>query len=106
MRFWSLFASSHHAHLIILIADVFNWQARKLAEEGRLKEAERLYVTVKEPDMAIAMYKRAKQYDNMIRLVKQFHADLLQDTYIHVAKEIESEGKHKQAEHYYIEGEC
>ena len=62
-------------------------------------------MTVKEPDMAIAMYKRAKQYDNMIRLVKQFHADLLQDTYIHVAKEIESEGKHKQAEHYYIEGE-
>ena len=46
----------------------------------------RLYVTVNEPDLAITMYKKLKMYGDMIRLVKQFHSELLQDTHLHLAK--------------------
>ena len=46
----------------------------------------RLYLTVKEPDLAINMYKKLRQYDNMIRLVSVFHSDLLNDTHLHLGK--------------------
>ena len=36
-------------------------QASQLEKEGRLSEAEQLYVLVNEPDTAISMYKKAKQ---------------------------------------------
>jgi len=32
------------------------------------------------------MYKKAKQYDNMIRLVTKFRKDLLKDTHQHLAQ--------------------
>lgn len=46
----------------------------------------RLFVAVKEPDLAISMYKKQKMYNDMVRLVKVHHKDLLQDTYLHLAK--------------------
>ena len=48
--------------------------------------AHRLYVTVEEPDLAITMYKRQKMYTDMIRLVKQYHQDLVPDTHLHLAR--------------------
>ena len=36
-------------------------RAKILEEEGRLREAERLYVLVNEPDLAISMYKNNEQ---------------------------------------------
>ena len=47
---------------------------------------DRLYITVDEPDLAISMYKKLKMYNDMIRLVKHFHKDLLPDTHQHLAK--------------------
>jgi len=38
-------------------------------------------LSANEPDLAINMYKKAKQYDNMIRLVTKFRKDLLKDTH-------------------------
>lgn len=60
--------------------------AQELEGAGKLKEAEKLYVVVEEADMAISMYKKAKQYDPMIRLMTVYHKDLLNDTHIHLAK--------------------
>ena len=37
--------------------------------QGKLKEAEQLYVKVNEPDLAINMYKKQRKYDAMVRLV-------------------------------------
>jgi len=54
-------------------------------------------------DLAINMYKKAKQYDNMIRLVTKFRKDLLKDTHQHLAHQLEMENNSKQAEHHYIE---
>ena len=36
-------------------------KAEELENEGRLREAERLYILVKEPDLAISMYNKCKQ---------------------------------------------
>lgn len=45
------------------------------------KDAEKMYLSANEPDLAINMYKKAKQYDNMIRLVTKFRKDLLKETH-------------------------
>ncbi|RWS06825.1 Wimple/ift172-like protein [Dinothrombium tinctorium] len=76
--------------------------AKSLENEGKLKEAERIYLTCDDADSAISMYKSRKQYDSMIKLVKQFHPDLLISTHLHLAKELESEGLYNQAESHYV----
>ena len=40
-------------------------QAEKLEGDGKLKEAEKLYVSVGEPDLAITMYKKHRNYDQV-----------------------------------------
>ena len=64
-------------------------QAQQLEEQGRFKEAEKLYISVQEPDLAISMYKKQRQYEHMTRLVQTFHPDLLQSTHLHLAQELE-----------------
>ena len=32
------------------------------------------------------MHKKLRRYDDMIRLVREYHPDLLQDTHVHLAK--------------------
>ncbi|XP_078598147.1 intraflagellar transport protein 172 homolog [Branchiostoma floridae x Branchiostoma japonicum] len=85
------------------VAVLYITQAQQLESQGRYREAERLYITVDEPDLAITMYKKLRRYDDMIRLVRMHHKDLLQDTHLHLAKELESEGNFRQAEHHYLE---
>ena len=78
-------------------------QAQSLEEQGRFKEAEKLYISVQEPDLAISMYKKQRQYDHMTRLVQTYHPDLLQSTHVHLAQELEQEGNQRSAERHYIE---
>ena len=52
-------------------------QAHRLESSGKYKEAERLYVMVHEPDLAINMHKKGRRYDDMIRLVTSYRKDLL-----------------------------
>ncbi len=60
-------------------------EAQKFEREGRYNDAERMYLTANEPDLAINMYKNAEQYDHMVRLVAKYRRDLLRDTHIHLA---------------------
>ncbi|XP_062507829.1 intraflagellar transport protein 172 homolog isoform X2 [Corticium candelabrum] len=69
------------------VATLYISQAQHMESEGKYREAERLYVIVNEPDLAITMYKKIKQHDNMIRLVGIHHNELLADTHLHLAKE-------------------
>lgn len=78
-------------------------RAQDLEKEGKYKEAERLFTTVDEPDLAITMYKKNKMYDDMIRLVAKYHKDLLTDTHLHLAKELEGETRFQEAEYHYLE---
>ena len=43
------------------IQQLYVSRARELVEQGKLREAEKLYVIVDEPDLAISMYKKHKQ---------------------------------------------
>ncbi|XP_070378558.1 intraflagellar transport protein 172 homolog [Dermacentor albipictus] len=84
------------------VTSMYTEQASELEKQGKLREAEKLYLFIEEPDLAIAMYKRYRQYDNMMRVVKEFHPDLLSDTHLHLAKELEGEGNYLQAEAHYL----
>ncbi|XP_042189213.1 intraflagellar transport protein 172 homolog [Callorhinchus milii] len=85
------------------VAILYINQAQELEKQGKYKEAERLYVAVDQPDLSITMYKKLKMYDDMIRLVAKYHNDLLPDTHLHLAKELESEGRFREAEYHYLE---
>lgn len=78
-------------------------QAQNLEEQGRFREAETLYLRGKEIDDAINMYKKARMYDDMIRLVSTFRKDLLLETHLHLAQQLEAEGNYKQAEQHFAE---
>ncbi|KAI1241384.1 hypothetical protein IHE44_0009870 [Lamprotornis superbus] len=79
-------------------------QAQEMERQGKYKEAERLYITMNEPDLAITMYKKCKMYDEMVCLVAKYHKDLLGDTHLHLGKELEAEGRLQEAEYHYLEG--
>jgi intraflagellar transport protein 172 len=59
-------------------AEMYTKEAAELEAQGRYKEAEQLYLAVQQPNKAIAMYKSASLWDDMIRLVEQVHPDHLQ----------------------------
>lgn len=61
-----------------------------------------MYIIVQEYDLAIAMYKKCGQYDNMIRLVSKYRSNLLKDTHLNVAQKLHKEGNFKLAEQHYI----
>jgi intraflagellar transport protein 172 len=77
------------------VSAMFIHQAQRLEREGNQKLAERVYLVVDEPDLAITMYKKARQYDNMVRLVKSSRPELLKETYLHLAQQLEMEGNLK-----------
>uniref|UniRef100_W5NFZ6 Intraflagellar transport protein 172 homolog n=1 Tax=Lepisosteus oculatus TaxID=7918 RepID=W5NFZ6_LEPOC len=78
-------------------------RAQELEKQGKYKDAERLFATVDEPDLAITMYKKNKMYDDMIRLVAKHHRDLLTETHLHLAKELEGESRFQEAEYHFLE---
>ena len=43
------------------IRELYVSRAGEMEDQGKLREAEKLYVIVEEPDLAISMYKRHKQ---------------------------------------------
>ncbi|XP_019769911.2 intraflagellar transport protein 172 homolog [Dendroctonus ponderosae] len=84
------------------VSEMYISRAEEQEEAGKLREAEKLYLSVNSPDLAIAMYKRMEQYDNMIRLVERYHPNLLQTTHLHLGQQLESQGKHRAAEIHYL----
>uniref|UniRef100_A0A4W5KBN0 Intraflagellar transport protein 172 homolog n=1 Tax=Hucho hucho TaxID=62062 RepID=A0A4W5KBN0_9TELE len=86
------------------VSTLYISRAQDLEGEGKYKEAERLFATVEEPDLAITMYKKNKMFDDVIRLVAKHHPDLLSETHLHLAKELETESRFSEAEYHYMEG--
>ena len=84
------------------VADMYSRMGKAMESEGKLAEAEKLYVICGLPDQAIAMYKHAHRYEAMLRLVAQFHPQLLQETRLHLAKELEALGRPSEAEAQYV----
>ncbi|XP_076011253.1 intraflagellar transport protein 172 homolog [Genypterus blacodes] len=80
-------------------------KAQELEIDGKLKEAERLFATVSQPDLAITMYKKNRMFDDVIRLVAKHHPSLLAETHHHLAKELEAESRFSEAEYHFMEAE-
>uniref|UniRef100_A0A0X3PJC6 Intraflagellar transport protein 172 homolog n=1 Tax=Schistocephalus solidus TaxID=70667 RepID=A0A0X3PJC6_SCHSO len=85
------------------LTEMYLRQAEQLDKMGKLKDAERLYLTVKRTDRAMSMYKNHRQYRDIIRLVRAHNPDILEQTYFRLAQELELEGNLRQAEQYYME---
>lgn len=82
---------------------IYTRRARELEAAARFQEAERMYLAVKQHDLAINMWKKARMYDQMVRLVATYRKDLLTETHLHLAQQLEGEGDLKQAEHHFLE---
>lgn len=54
-----------------MLQEVYNLKARELEAAGRLRDAEKLYCSIKAYDDAITMYKRHSMWEHVIRLVAQ-----------------------------------
>lgn len=76
--------------------------AQQFETDGKLKDAEKIYLLCDQSDRAISMYKDAKQYESMIKLVSQYHPNLLVETHKHLAKELEQEKFYSKAEIHYL----
>lgn len=81
------------------VIDLFTEMAR---EVNNHRQAEKLFLAINDTDSAIEMYKKVEKYDDMIRLVSQYHPDLLNDTHLHLARELESRGRLKEAESHFL----
>lgn len=81
---------------------MYTKEAETLERNGKYKEAEKLYLSIDAADMAIAMYKRAEQFENMVRLVEIYHPDLVQTTRLHLGQQLESQSKFTAAEQHYL----
>jgi len=68
------------------VSGMYVQQAKQLESQAKYKDAERLYITVNEPDLAIAMYQSKKMWNDMIRLVKVHYKDRAQESHLIVAK--------------------
>lgn len=47
-------------------------QGAMLQRQGKFREAEKLFVSIDQPDAAISMYKQQKQYDQVCYIVHIF----------------------------------
>eukprot|EP00668_Euglena_longa_P000083 GGOE01000099.1.p1 GENE.GGOE01000099.1~~GGOE01000099.1.p1 ORF type:complete len:1743 (+),score=650.33 GGOE01000099.1:779-5230(+) len=85
------------------IAALYINQAQQLELAAKYKDAEKLYLKVNEPDLAIHMYKKSRKFDDMIRLVTVYRKELLQKTHQTLAAQMEREGNMKTAEYHYTQ---
>eukprot|EP00672_Neobodo_designis_P025471 CAMPEP_0174835280 /NCGR_PEP_ID=MMETSP1114-20130205/5324_1 /TAXON_ID=312471 /ORGANISM="Neobodo designis, Strain CCAP 1951/1" /LENGTH=1775 /DNA_ID=CAMNT_0016069225 /DNA_START=364 /DNA_END=5691 /DNA_ORIENTATION=+ len=84
---------------------LFVAQAKQLEAKGDYHGAEQIYIKVNEPDKAIVMYKKARDWANMIRVVQAFHPEnIVNKTRLNIAGNLEKEKNYKQAEQYFVAG--
>lgn len=93
----------NHTGDYFVVIRMYMRQAEALEQSGKLKEAERLYSTIKRVDRAMTMYKNRRQYREMARLVSTHKPELLEQTLMRIAQELECEGNLRQAEQYYLQ---
>ena len=85
------------------VQELYTGEAQRLEAAGKWKEAEKLYVTVGAVDAAIAMYRKHRQYDDLLRVIAQHRKDALTETQLHLGHQFETEGNFKAAESAYTQ---
>ena len=56
---------------VLFMQEVYTQKAHELEAGGRLRDAEKLYCSIKAYESAIALYKRHSMWDHVVRLVAQ-----------------------------------
>lgn len=84
------------------LSELFMDVALKLEQEKKYRDAEKVYLTTGQPDLAINMYKNLEMYDAMIRLVERYHKEHLENTHLQLARQLEEKGRLKNAEVHFI----
>lgn len=84
------------------VRDMFIDIAKNMETKSKFRDAEKIYITIGEPDQAIQMYKNLEMFDSMIRLIERYHKDLVESTHMNLARQLEGKGKYKNAEVHYI----
>ena len=77
--------------------------AQQSAVAGDLRSAEKLFLLSGQVELAIQMYRRAKEYDAMVRLVATHRRGDLKVTHLHLARQLAGEKDLKGAERHYCE---
>jgi len=86
------------------IVQLFVTQAKTLEGKGDYAAAEQIYTKINEPDKAIVMYKKARDFPNMIRLVSAYRPELVGKTHLNLAEQFKKEKNFKLSEQHYISG--
>lgn len=86
------------------VSSLYKQQAHVLQGKGKWREAERLLLTVNALDDAIEMYRSHRKFDHMLRLIAAHKKENLGEAMQQLAKELEMQGKLKEAEEYYVRG--
>ncbi|EJD74502.1 intraflagellar transporter osm-1 [Loa loa] len=76
--------------------------AETMEDNGRLMDAEQLYIAIGQANKAIAMYKKTDRIDDMMRLMEKYHVDDIKDAHLQVASDLEEKGDLRSAEEHYL----
>jgi intraflagellar transport protein 172 len=86
------------------IRDLFCGHAETLSEGGKLREAEKVYLSLGLSDEAIRMYKKESQWRDMLRLFKEFRRENLKEAYVLIGKRLENSKEYGEAEDHFLRG--
>lgn len=84
--------------------ELFCAHAESMAEEGRLEDAEKVFLSLSLSDEAIRMYKRHSRWADMLRLFKRFRRENLADAHVLIGRRLEAEKDYAQAEEHFLRG--
>ncbi|KAG5505749.1 hypothetical protein JKF63_05085 [Porcisia hertigi] len=86
------------------LVELFVSQAKQLETKGDYAAAERIYLKVNDADSAIMMYRKNRDYTNMMRLVQAYRSGYVLQTHLALAAQFQKEGNLKAAETHFIAG--
>ena len=83
------------------VRELYVGEAQKMEASGRYKDAEKLYTAVQQTDLAAAMYRKHRHYDDLVRLIAAHRKEQLTETHLQLGHQFETEGNYKAAETHY-----
>ncbi|XQJ26776.1 intraflagellar transport protein 172, putative [Leishmania guyanensis] len=86
------------------LVELFVSQAKQLETKGDYAAAERIYLKVNDADGAIMMYRKNRDFTNMMRLVQAYRSSYVVQTHLALASQFQKEGNLKAAETHFIAG--
>ena len=77
--------------------------AKNCQKEKNFEFAEKLYIEIKKPELAIKMYKGLENWDKMLKLFSIYRPNDLKKAHILIGKNLEKSGNFLKAEKHFIE---